>query len=260
MQVEIDFTKSAQKNAEEQYGDAKKLEGKAIGAKKAIEELEGRLAESKTSLESKDGKRVEIRTRKKEWYEKFHWFFTSDSHLVIGGRDAKQNENLNSTYFEDKDLFFHADIFGAAVNIMKDGVSAGEDILSEVSQFAAIYSSAWKEGLKSVDVYSVGRDQVSKSTSKGSLGTGSFLISGERKWYRSVGLALVMFVSDGILNAVPASAFERIKANKKVGKHVYLAQGKLSKSDIAKLIAKRLDYQDVDEIIRELPAGNFSLD
>ena len=30
--------------------------------------------------------------RKALWFEKFHWFVTSENYLVISGRDAQQNE------------------------------------------------------------------------------------------------------------------------------------------------------------------------
>ena len=30
--------------------------------------------------------------RKRMWFEKFLWFFSSDGYVVVGGRDAQQNE------------------------------------------------------------------------------------------------------------------------------------------------------------------------
>jgi predicted ribosome quality control (RQC) complex YloA/Tae2 family protein len=30
--------------------------------------------------------------RKTQWFEKFHWFITSENFIVISGRDAQQNE------------------------------------------------------------------------------------------------------------------------------------------------------------------------
>ena len=32
------------------------------------------------------------RVRKPYWFEKFHWFVSSDGYLVLAGRDAQQNE------------------------------------------------------------------------------------------------------------------------------------------------------------------------
>jgi predicted ribosome quality control (RQC) complex YloA/Tae2 family protein len=253
MDIKIDFTKSAQDNADDYYKKSKKLVLKKQGAEKAVNALKDRLDKAeKANLELKKKKPVKI--VEKEWYEKFHWFFTSDSMMVIAGKDAHQNETLNSKYFEENDLFFHANIFGAPVTILKGGASSGIEIRQEVAQFSASYSSAWKEGLSAVDVYAMKRDQVSKSTSKGSLGTGSFLLSGERDWYRSVRLSLIMFLKDDRLQTVPFITFEKIKSGVN-GKIVMIEEGKDKKSDAAKKISKILGYDDLDAIMQSLPTG-----
>ncbi|HUC38716.1 MAG TPA: NFACT RNA binding domain-containing protein, partial [Candidatus Acidoferrum sp.] len=208
MKITIDTTKSAQENADYFYKRSKKLIQKKAGAEHAINDLEKRLSQAATATAKSQKKRIEI--KEKEWYEKFHWFFTSNNMLVIGGRDAQQNELLNSKHFEDKDLFFHANIFGASVTILKDGANSAKEDREEAAQLAACYSSAWKEGLNVVDVYAMRREQVSKSTSKGSIASGSFLLSGEREWFRNVPLSLVFFVKEGRLFAVPEMAFYRM--------------------------------------------------
>ncbi len=251
MEVRIDFTKSAQENARDYYERAKKLEAKAKGAGKAVKDLEMQL--EKVREESDDKEKRARKVREKKWYESFHWFMASDGRLVIGGRDAHQNELMNSRHFEDNDLFFHADIFGASVVILKDGVNADGKVKREVAQFAASYSSAWKESLRSVDVYALRREQISKSTGKGSLGTGSFLMSGEREWFRSTALGLAMFMKDGVLNTIPEIALDGIAA----GRAVSISQGEDKKSDAAKKIARILEYDDLDGIMQQLPAGEF---
>jgi len=37
--------------------------------------------------------------RKAAWYERFHWFISSENYLVISGRDAQQNELIVKRYF-----------------------------------------------------------------------------------------------------------------------------------------------------------------
>jgi hypothetical protein len=37
--------------------------------------------------------------RKPAWYERFHWFISSENYLVISGRDAQQNELIVKRYF-----------------------------------------------------------------------------------------------------------------------------------------------------------------
>ncbi len=256
MEIEIDFTKSAQENANEYYKKSKKLALKKTGAEKAIRELEERLGEARKSNAEKKERRI-VKVTKKEWYEKFHWFFTSNNMLAIGGRDAHQNELINSRHFDEKDIFFHADIFGAPVFVLKGGASADRETREEVAEFAACYSSAWKEGLHTIDVYAMRREQVSKSSSKGPLGTGSFLLSGEREWYRNMQLSFVILVKGGKLHAIPKAAFD--KMDKEGIPFAVVTQGNHKKSDAAKKIASKLKYGDIDEIMRALPVGGFRI-
>ncbi|MCL5405084.1 MAG: NFACT RNA binding domain-containing protein [Candidatus Marsarchaeota archaeon] len=255
MEIKIDFTKSAQENAEEYYAKAKREARRVEGAKKALLELQKMLDEEGRKSEVKSKPRVKT-LRKREWYERFHWFYTKEGMLAIGGRDAHQNEKLNADYFGDADLFFHADIFGASVVILKDGTKSGNDSRIEVAQFAASYSSAWENMQKSVDVYCMRREQVSKATSKGSLGTGSFLLSGEREWYRNTQLGLVAYIEKGVMHVAPALAANRLAAKE----YAIISQGQKKKSDAAKELAKRLGYDDLDYIMQQLPAGSFSID
>ncbi len=262
MKIELDINKSAQQNANGYYNRHKKLMQKNAGIEKAISDLEKKLEKikSKQAVQLKAViEKKAIKQRNKDWFEKFHWFFTSSGMLVIGGRDSTQNETLNSKYFTDNDLFFHSDIFGAAVVILKDGINADAETKQEVAQFAASYSSAWKEMLKTIDVYCVGREQVSKSTSKGSISKGSFLISGAREYFRNTELGLVLFIDSERVNSVPVSTFSRIKEKKQIAKYAVLRQGKAIKSDAAKVIAKLFDYPSIDDIMQAMPAGTFQI-
>ncbi len=254
MEVEIDFTKSAQKNAEEYFERAKKAKKKSEGAQKAARELEEGLKKlDKDIIVKKEVKKVE----KREWYEKFNWFFASDGKLAIGGRSADQNEELNSKHFENEDLFFHADIFGAGVVILKGGISASREVKEETAQFAGSFSSAWENGQSSVDVYSLGRNQVTKSRNEGALGKGSFLLKGEREWYRNVRLELcVALGKSGKAEVLPLEACDKLGRRH----FVKITPGKTKKSDAAKFISKALGYGSVDYIMQHIPQGPFHLE
>lgn len=254
MRVIIDFESSAQDNANRYYQKAKKLKRKSAGAEKAIKNLESRY--EKLDKEITTAAKKVIEKREQKWYEKFHWFYTSDKFLVIGGRDAHQNEFINSKHFNNEDLFFHADIHGASTTILINGVNSEKNSKEEAAQFAGCYSSAWDNMLKIINVYSLKREQISKSTDKGSLGTGSFLMTGEREWHRNVSLELVMFIKDKILNVVPLTTFDRIDYK---DKHVFIIQGNMKKSDAGKKISKFLEFDDLDILMRQLPPGTFSL-
>jgi predicted ribosome quality control (RQC) complex YloA/Tae2 family protein len=51
--------------------------------------------------------------RKPFWFEKFQWFISTENYLVIGGRDAQQNEYLVKRHLRKGDVYVHADITGS---------------------------------------------------------------------------------------------------------------------------------------------------
>ncbi|MGC8730114.1 MAG: NFACT RNA binding domain-containing protein [Candidatus Micrarchaeia archaeon] len=254
MEVIIDYTKSAQENANDYYNLSKKFLQKKAGAESTIKELEDKISKAKISNAKEPSKKPKIE-ESKEWYEKFHWLITSNGMLAIGGRDAHQNEQLNSKYFNDKDLFFHADIFGASVFILINGLEAPKEIKEEAAGFAACYSNAWDLNVTTVDVYAMRRDQVSKSTMKGSLGTGSFLLSGEREWYKNMPLSLVVLIRDKKLVAIPKSTFGRIG---ETGPYVVVEPGRMKKTEVAKQVASILKC-DIDKLMQILPSGSMQI-
>ena len=256
MEIDIDYTKSAQENADYCFSMSKKLKRKAEGARAAIKRLEEQRLIA--SAAPKKQKLIREITQRK-WYEKFNWFTTSNSMLVIGGRSAIQNEQLNSRHFDNQDLFFHADVFGASVVILKGGAGSAHEIKFEAAQFAVCFSRAWEGGMASANAYALKRDQVSKSKEKGSLGTGSFLLAGEREWFKGVPLELCAFVRSSEqgqqLDIVPISTCVALG----IKKHLTLKPGNMKKSDAAKEIASRLKFDDIDYIMQRLPPGGASI-
>ena len=69
--------------------------------------------------------------------------------MIIGGRDADQNESLVRKLLEPNDIFVHADIHGASAVIVKCVGKISEKALREASVIAASFSKAWKQGLAS---------------------------------------------------------------------------------------------------------------
>ncbi|MEM3555661.1 MAG: NFACT family protein [Candidatus Micrarchaeia archaeon] len=249
MKVVLDLGKSAQENAAVYYQKAKKLREKAAGAERAVEESRRETGEVK--------KKPAVR-RKRQWYEKFHWFISSDGFLVIGGRDAEQNEVIFSKYLESSDVFLHADVHGAPAVVVKNGSTAPERTLMEAAQFAASYSNGWKEGMASVDVYAVSKEQVSKYSHGEYVPKGGFVITGDRKWFKNVELKLYVGVSESGLECVPALC----------GKSRFLAcagivPGEGEKSDLSRklfeLLLKKIEGERVnwkeEDIARFLPPG-----
>jgi predicted ribosome quality control (RQC) complex YloA/Tae2 family protein len=206
----VNLRKSIQENAAEYYEKSKKAEKRLEGAEKAFEETKQKITELQKQKNEKLAevskpivKKVE---RRKLWYEKFRWFRSSESFLVLGGKDALQNEILIKKHAESHDLVFHADIVGAPFVIIKtEGRMPSEQTVKEAAEFAAAFSRAWKEMFSAVDVYWVHPEQVSKTPPPGQfLAKGSFMIYGKKNYLRQVQLrtAIGVVIEDETIRVV----------------------------------------------------------
>ncbi|MBP7120219.1 MAG: ribosome rescue protein RqcH [Methanolinea sp.] len=216
---------SVEANAARYYDEMKKYRKKIAGAFQAMERV----------IEKKPKKSVALPLMKKRWYHRFRWCTTSDGVLMVGGRDASQNEELVKKYMDGGDLFVHADVHGASVVIVK-GTTAHMD---EVAQFAASYSGAWRSGHFSADVYSVSPGQVSKTPESGEfVSRGSFIIRGERQYQRDVPLGVAIGFQKapeaGVIGGPPATVKTRAPL------HVELRPGRFEPNDIAKKVLRIL--------------------
>lgn len=250
MRIRLNIEKNAHKNAAAYYEEAKEAKEKIRGAEKAAEETKKEIAAAENA-EAKEEERKARETkvaRKKEWYEKFHYFFTSGGKLVVGGRSADQNDLVFNRHFEEGDLFFHADIQGGSACVLKDGVNANEAELKEVAQFAACFSNAWKNGDASVDAYCVGKGQVSKHAQGGFIARGAFAILGERIWFRKTELKLKAGLLGGIAVVLPANCARKLE------KEVFLTPGNEEKGEIVRELAKMLGAHP-DDVQNILPGG-----
>ncbi|NLW76185.1 MAG: fibronectin-binding domain-containing protein, partial [Methanomicrobiales archaeon] len=223
--VKIFVHESIDQNAGRYYDQVKKFKKKLTGAKAAMER----------EVQQVRTRKVQYQRPKKRWFDRFRWFYTSDQVLVIGGRDAGQNEELIRKYLEGGDTFVHADVHGASVVIVKGKT----DAMEEVAQFAAVYSGAWRAGFASADVYAARPDQVSKTAESGEyLSRGSFVVRGERQWYRDVPLEVVIGLQKTPLTRIiggPASSITRI-----CDLYVALRPGTFEPNDIAKKVVRSL--------------------
>jgi len=228
-EVELDPADGVEKNADRLYTEAKRVEGKKEGALAAIEDTREELAHWQRRRErweregapEGDGngdddeggsddepadrdwlsmQSVPVR-REERWYERFRWFHTGDGYLVIGGRDADDNEELVKKYLERGDRFLHAQAHGGPATVLKatgpsepaEEVDFPDASLEQAAQFAVSYSSVWKDGRYAGDVYMVDADQVSKTPESGEfLEKGGFAVRGDRTYFEDtpVGVAV----------------------------------------------------------------------
>ena len=166
---------------------------------------------------------------KPPWFTKFHWFITSDNYLVLGGRDAHQNEVLVKKYLRTGDAYLHADVHGAASCILrakririqnskgkKKGTTTtktlplSEQALREAGNFTICRSSAWASKMVT-SAWWVESHQVSKTAPTGEyLKVGAFMIRGKKNFLPpsqlELGLGVIFRLAapDGTLD--PATA------------------------------------------------------
>ena len=230
--VKIYVHEGIEQNAGRYYDVIKKFKKKKTGA----------LAAMKNMAVRKKAQRREHVPMKKLWYHRFRWFITSDGVVVLGGRDASQNEELVKKYLAGGDLFVHADVHGASVVIVKGKT----EHMDEVAQFAASYSGAWRSGYVSADVYSVLPPQVSKTPEPGEfVSRGSFIVRGERTWYRNVplavGIGLMLEPHAAVIGGPPSAVKARCREYRE------LRPGQYEPNDTAKKVLRLLKQKIPEE-------------
>jgi predicted ribosome quality control (RQC) complex YloA/Tae2 family protein len=133
--------------------------------------------------------------RKPFWFEKFAWFISSDGFLVLAGRDAQQNELLVKKYLRTGDVYVHADVQGAGSLVVKNHVYPRLSLpppktLHEAGTFSICFSRAWEAKIVT-SAWWVHCEQVSKTAPSGEyLGTGSFMIRGQKNFLPPMQLSL----------------------------------------------------------------------
>ncbi|MBR9681142.1 MAG: DUF814 domain-containing protein [Candidatus Altiarchaeota archaeon] len=245
MEIELDTSKSAAKNASLLFSKAKKLDEKVKKAQEAIAALEQKRDNLKeVKLEVTDVLKIK---KEREWYEKFRWFYSSTGKLILGGRDATSNEVLLKKYTDATELCFHADISGAPFFVIKG--DADEVSIKETAQAAGIFSKAWGRGLGIVSVYYAPRTQFTKQAPSGEyVGKGAFMVYGKKSWEK-VELKSAIGVKDGRVAGGPLSAIKTWAT-----KLLVIEPGDKKPGEIVKRSSKILGVH-TDEIQRAIPAG-----
>ncbi len=251
LRFSLNLRRTLFENAAQYYERGKKAKQKSQGALTALEETRGKLAEVEHKIgeaeEQKAVKPKEVmeelvkrKVKRKEWYEKFRWFTSSDGFLVVAGKDAVSNEVLVKKYAEADDPVFHAEVAGAPFVVVKtEGKTASEQALRESGAFAASFSRAWREGAGSADVYWVKPSQLTKSGPSGEyVPHGAFAVNGKRNWMRNVPLKLAIGVVEDEETRFVGGAVEAVKAKTK--KYVTLVPGDLEGKEFLKQILQAL--------------------
>jgi len=248
-------TKSLEENAGIYYDKAKKWRNKLAGARKALDTSREKLKEIEARQVTSSDITIQRRIEKREWYEKFRWFISSEGFLVIGGRDASTNDILIKKFTEKNDIVFHTDMVGSPFFVIKsDNKPIGEQTIQETADATVTYSRAWKLGITSTEVFYVSPEQVSKKAPTGEyIKKGAFMIYGKKDYITNKANLALGITDKGKIIGGPVNA---VKSN--CEKYVSISQGKKAVSDVAKSIQRKIGG-DLDEIIRAMPAGGCDI-
>lgn len=261
--IKINTKSPLQSIASTLFNEAKKQSG----AIRSIEDIKAKtlkkLEKLQNKTESEKDSVLVSEIRKKNWYERYRWFYTTDGFLVIGGRDAASNSAVVRKHLDKNDKIFHGDIFGSPFFIIKDAQNAPDTSMNEVAHATVCFSRAWREGMYGVSAFWVNPDQVKKSAPSGEfLPKGSFTIEGQRNFIKSGNLKLAVGIipqEDGY--ALTCGPPETIKKNS-ICYAIIEPQGiemvdaakkiKIEFSKIHEEITKKIS---IDEFVRVMPAG-----
>jgi len=250
------------------FDESKKQKGAITSIEKLIEKTEGQLEKTIEKGEIAKGSVGFSDIRKKNWYERYRWFFTSDGLLAVGGRDSSSNSALVRKHMESNDKIFHAEINGSPFFILKD---TNEDLmplsLEETAYATVCFSRAWQASAHGLNSFWVKPDQIKKAAPTGqSMGKGSFMIYGTRNFIKVASLKLAVGIMKEDENFLLVSGpVEPIKKNCLC--YVIIEPGGSPISDVAKKIRAEFNKSDekfqklfvVDDYVRALPTGSSKI-
>jgi hypothetical protein len=206
--IDINLGVSPWSNAREYYEQRKSaLEKEEKTLKSSTKALKSTAQKIEQDLKKglKQEKALLRPVRQPKWFEKFNWFVSSDGYLVLGGRDAQQNEILYKKYLRKGDVYVHADLHGAGTIVIKNNQASPDapippSTLSQAGTLAVCSSSAW-DSKAVMAAWWVNADQVSKSAPTGEfLPMGSFMVRGKKNFLPparlELGFGLMWHISD----------------------------------------------------------------
>lgn len=257
MKLTLSLDKSLEENASAYFEKAKKAKRKLEGALEASERSRKELEKArKASARLEEEKPLEKKKpAKREWYERFRWFISSEGILCIGGRDATTNEILIKKYTEDDDTVLHCDIAGSPFFVIKaEEGEPGKATIEETAVATGSYSRGWRLGLGNIEVYAVKASQLSKEAPAGEyLTKGAFMIRGKRKGFTVIPRLAVALKDNKVITG-PVQA-----VSSQAERYVEIVPGNTKASAVAKEIKRFIGGGVLDDIIRMLPAGGCKI-
>ena len=255
--VTLDYTKDVTGNAQALYDRRREAQLKAQRVEEAIVATRAEMEAARTKA-AKVARRPRVKATKAMWFDAYRWCLSSEGHLLLGGRDARSNDQIVKRHLKEGDRYAHADLHGAPSVVVKEGSRAGEATLREGCEFALAYSKAWSAGLASGSAYWVLPEQVSKQAESGEfLPRGAFVIRGKRNYLHDlpVRIAVGEVEVDGHRKVMGGSASALAARS---SRYIVLGPGKGDREAFAKRLAATLGVP-IEEVVRALPAGGLSV-
>jgi len=247
------------------FDESKRQAAAIISIEKLKRKTEKKLEKEMSQVKVAEESITYSEIRKKNWYERYRWFYTSDGILAIGGRDSSSNTAIIRKHIEKNDKVFHADIHGSPFFILKnDKKEILPTSLNEIAHATVCFSRAWREAMYGLNAYWVEPEQVKKAAPSGQfLPKGSFVIEGQRNYVNistlKLAVGLVKQNADYLISCGPP---QPIKKNSIC--YVIIEPAGSEMVEIAKKIKLEFNKMtdnvtkslSIDEFVRVLPAGD----
>ena len=247
------------------FDESKRQAAAIISIEKLKRKTEKKLEKEMSQVKVAEESITYSEIRKKNWYERYRWFYTSDGILAIGGRDSSSNTAIIRKHIEKNDKIFHADIHGSPFFILKnDKKEILPTSLNEIAHATVCFSRAWREAMYGLNAYWVEPEQVKKAAPSGQfLPKGSFVIEGPRNYVNistlKLAVGLVKQNTDYLISCGPP---QPIKKNSIC--YVIIEPAGSEMVEIAKKIKLEINKMtdnvakslSIDEFVRVLPAGD----
>ncbi len=187
-------------------------------------------------------------------YKRYKWFFTQSGKLVIGGKNAEQNEELLNTLKSSQKnyIVMHTAEPGSPFCIILDDIkNITKQDKEECAIFTGCFSRAWRSGKSTAFVHIFEMKQLYKDVRE-KIGTWKVVGNIDKI---NVPLKLILTKQKGVLRAIPPSSLKKIEKPL-----LTIFPGKTQKEKIATAIAILLNGEiKLQEIISSLPSGGARL-
>ena len=261
--IKIDTKSSLLAIASILFDESKKQSAATNSIQKLMKKTEKDIAKLSSQAKVAEESVTFSEVRKKNWFERYRWFYTSDGLLAIGGRDSSSNSAIVRKHLEKNDKVFHAEVFGSPFFILKDNNDPTLSSLNEVAHATVCFSRAWREAMYGMSAYWINPEQVKKSAPSGQyLPRGSFTIDGKRNFVKIPSLKLAVGILQKDENfLLTCGPIKPIKENCIC--YSIIEPGSWEMTDVAKKIRREflgmkediVKLMSIDEFTRILPAG-----